>query len=39
MADPLEIEGVGKISMDVFLHAGSNTIGDLKEEGGYAQRI
>ena len=25
--------------MDVFLHAGFNTIGDLKEEGAYAQRI
>ncbi|CAB5375693.1 unnamed protein product [Rhizophagus irregularis] len=40
MADGLEkIEGVGKVSMDVFLRAGFNTIGDLKEEGGYAQRI
>ncbi|CAG8843057.1 14437_t:CDS:1 [Gigaspora margarita] len=25
--------------MDVFLRAGFNTIGDLKEEGAYAQRI
>ena len=34
-----KIEGAGKITMDVFLRAGFNTIGDLKEEGGYAQRI
>src|SRR5215472_2490496 len=34
-----KIEGVGKISMDVFLRAGFNTIGDLKEDAGYAQRI
>ncbi|CAB4435722.1 unnamed protein product [Rhizophagus irregularis] len=40
MADKLEkIEGVGKISMDVFHRAGFNTIGDLKEEDGYAHRI
>lgn len=40
MADKIEkIKGVGKISMDVFYRAGFNTIGDLKEEGGYAQRI
>ena|SRR5438045_928630 len=40
MADNINnIEGVGKISMDVFLRAGFNTIGDLMEEVGYAQRI
>ncbi|CAB4418397.1 unnamed protein product [Rhizophagus irregularis] len=40
MADSIDkIEGAGKISMDVFLCAGFNTIGDLKEEGAYAQRI
>jgi hypothetical protein len=40
MADGLDkIEGVGKISMDIFLHAEFNTIRNLKEEGGYAQWI
>ncbi|RIA95206.1 hypothetical protein C1645_817052 [Glomus cerebriforme] len=40
MADNINnIEGVGRISMDVFLYAGFNTIGDLMEEVGYVQRV
>lgn len=40
MADSIDkIEGARKISIDVFLCAGFNTIGDLKKEGAYAQCI